>query len=181
MKNVIITLRVYRGKLNYDASGNVTSENQTVKLRHDIQEWYNFLKCLRINGYHKVGVVRAVQMTSEGDKEITDFSKYSAEVKEAFTPTLNIAKTPEQIQIEKQGKEIAELKALITGGKPKVIEPITEDNKDVFSTPAPTAARPEAGELEVARKRLHELSGEKPHHAKKLASILVAIKEIEDK
>jgi hypothetical protein len=172
MKNVIVSLRVYRGKLNYDANGNVTSENQIVKLKHDTQEYYNFLKNLRINGYHKVEVKKAVKMatynTDEKDEDVTNLTQYASEVKAAFEPTSDRPKTAQELEIEKQGREIAELKALIKGGKAPVTKPEPEPKlKD--------------DELEAARDKYMDVFGKKPNHLMKVASILGKIEEKESK
>lgn len=162
MKNVIVSLRVYRGQLNYDAKGNVTSENQIVKLKHDTQEYYNFLKKLRVNGYHKVEVEKAVKMakynSDETDEEITDLSQYSKEVDKAFNPVIE-NKTPEQLELEKQRKEIEELKALIKGS--------TIQKQD--------APKSDPNELEEARVKYLEVFDKKPSHLMKLETILSKI------
>jgi len=157
MKNVIVTLRVFRGKLNYDANGNVTSENQTVKLKHDTQEYYNFLKKLRINGYHQVAVEKVVQMakynSGEQDVEIKDLSKYSKEVSEAFNPVSKAPKTAEQLRIEKLEAQIA---GLIEGKKPKEVKEPKGDTNE---------------ELKAARAELKELTGNITYHGWDLETI----------
>ena len=63
-KKPVVNLRVYRGiRMSYDENGNVQNENHLIKLQHDTKEFENFKKNIRANGYLKVVVESAVEVT----------------------------------------------------------------------------------------------------------------------
>lgn len=178
-KNLIVTIRTYRGEINYDQNGKVKSENQPVKLTYGSGAWDNFMKHARLN-HTSMEVEKTVEETlinkdtgrtnAQGFKitrpeysyEYVDVSdKIKIEVK-SFMSSPKKALTPEQIKIEAQQKQIDALIAAQPGNTEEVKSDRTPDVNE---------------ELEAARKELHQLTGNKPSHLFKLSTLNKKIAE----
>lgn len=168
-KQKVVHLRVYRGKsLNYDANGNITTENWSVKLIHDIPEYHLFLKNMRPNGYIHVEVENVTELVDIDEdgissyQELKDISQYQKEVENAF----KIKAAP----LTDEQKRIAELEATIKrfesmmngkGGSKQVSEEASADDSD---------------ELASVQAEYERVLGKKPHHLKTIDKLKQEIK-----
>ena len=152
MKNVIVTLRIFKGREAYDSSGKLISENQTMKLTYGILEWKNFLKTVINMGLTKVEIVKCTD-GDNGYKEIEIPKEIQADIDNCFKIPESLL-TPEQKKIKELEEKIEALAGTVhpKGERPKkekVIEEVivSEDNSDI----------------EQLRIKYEELWGEKPH------------------
>ena len=160
MKNVIVTLRVVRGKkITFNEDGTIANDNQPVKIKYDTVEWTNFMKYLHVNGYGRVTVEKAVQMLDDGGVQDIDFAEISKEVEKAFygeEPEL----TPEQ-KIAEMQKQIDALKGKEEDVKeePKVVKediiPSKEESPEIVGEPE---------EEKSLKDQYIELYGKRPHY-----------------
>lgn len=102
MKNIIVQLRIFRGKITYDAKGKITSDVQTMKLKFGRLEWVNFMKSARLV-YSKVEVIRCTDMDNDY-KEI--------EIPENVISDVEKALKGEEVKLTPQ-QEIKELKEAV--------------------------------------------------------------------
>jgi hypothetical protein len=185
----IVTLRVYKGKAarDFDDPSKVISENQTVKLTYGNQEWNIFLKHAQAN-YTRMNIELVQEEfitfkdTGRKDARGLDIKTRATEYKTIDAPenitseviasmSVKVAElTPEQKQIAAQQKQIDTLIAQLSAAPDS--PPIDSDSED-DDTPNTNE------ELEVARKRYHELFDEKPHHMMQLKKLNKLIKEKE--
>lgn len=108
-KKPIVHLRIFKGReMLYDATGNLKTPSQIVKLTHNTIEWKNFVSNLATSGYAMAKVEKVLQEVSVGEyKEIEASAEILKEVE-------NIFKVPEK-ELTPEQKEIAELKAIVAG------------------------------------------------------------------
>ena len=168
-KQKVVHLRVYRGKsLNYDANGNITTENWQVQLVHGIPEYYLFLKNMRPNGfvhYEVEKVLELVDVDEDGISsydEVSDISSIAKEIKDAF----EIKAAP----LTEEQKRIAELEATLkrfeammngkSGGK--VAEKVAEEES--------------SEDLAAVQAEYEQVLGKKPHHLKAIDKLKQEIK-----
>jgi hypothetical protein len=164
MKNVIVQLRIHRGKVTYDEHGNLTSDNQLMKLKYGVLEWVNFVKTARLLGYSKVELVKVTD-GNDNYKEIEAPQEIIDSVRDVLAaPKAEL--TPEQ-------KEIQELKELVA----KLASDSKPEKKEAKKKPAKDSTPDINEELEAAREEYHKVLGKKPNHLMKLANLNKAISE----
>lgn len=66
MKNIILSLIIFRGRPTYDENGNVTSESQPMKLEHGTEQYKQFLASALNLGFTKIKIVKATQGFKDG-------------------------------------------------------------------------------------------------------------------
>lgn len=159
MKNIIVQLRIFRGKESYDVNGKVTSNVQTMKLKFGRLEWVNFMKTA-ILVYSKIEVVRCTDMDNDY-KEITTPKEVLADVERALKGE-EVKLTPQQQEIKELKDAVAELKGKKESKKP---ESKPKEEKKFDKTPDTDE------ELEAARVRYEEVFGKKPHYLTALKTI----------
>lgn len=169
MKNLIVQLRVYRGQVNHDANGKVTSENQLMKLQYGIREWALFLKNISQMGWTKVDVVKCL----DGNKKSLVKGVYQLEeidIPKEVIESIQIAMKASEKPMTADEKRIKDLEeqvaSLVAAGKPAKKAELKKPAKD--NTPNVNE------ELEAARDRYMEVfKGIKPKgfHMKKLATL----------
>lgn len=162
-KTTIVHLRVIKGnKVSYDVNGDIQNENQIVKLQHGVLEWVNYMKNLHRNGFCEVHAEKVVELGEKGekDKEV-DVKAIEAEVQAIMRP---ISKA--KISVE---DELAELKVAMQ----KLQEGNVKTDTVVDATPVDKVdSTPDINEeLEIARKKVHEITGKKPHHMTQLKTL----------
>jgi len=147
MKNTFFTLRVFQGKITYDANGNVTSENQPMKIEHNTRQFDLFLKSAR-NFYSRIEVLKA----TDGKNEIT----IDPVIKKQIEDCVKVAEKPLSAD-EATIKQLQDrLSALEGGNKEPKKEEATDENQE---------------ELEVARAKYLEVFGKKPSHLMTIETI----------
>lgn len=186
-ETLIVTLRVYRGKVTYDINGKCTSENQPMTLEHGTSEWNSVMNSGR---YH------FSKMTVEKVEEET----------ESFTDTDKKDKSGEIIRLRKVHKKEIDISQEIKDQVDKALKaadvPLTEDQKklielqtqiDAISTkdrgkthkvvvdtkpeavpvdqPDDDSGDSDVDELKAARAELRELTGKVTYHKWDLASV----------
>lgn len=152
MKNVIVTLRVFKGKPSYDENGKLISENQTMKLTYGLLEWTNFLKTVRNIGTTKVVIVKCTDGNDPSYPEIAIPQVIQSDIDDCF-------KVPEASLTADQ-KKIKELEAKINAiaeAKQPVKEYVKEQPKEEV------VISEDASDIEQLREKYEELYGEKPH------------------
>lgn len=188
-QNLIVTLRVYRGAINYDAKGKIKSENQTLNLTYGVLEWINFMDSARIF-YSRMEIEKVREEiitwtdTEYRDKGGNIIKKKNIEYKvvdahEEMKKDVKTALDAPVKYLTPDQKRIADLEARIdaisTQGRGKTHK--VKDIKPVVAAP-PVDKTPNTNEeLETARKRVHELTGKKPHHMTQLKKLNQIIKE----
>lgn len=155
MKNIIVQLRIYRGKVTYNESGKITSDVQTMKLKYGRLEWVNFMKAARLV-YSKIDVVRCTDI--DNDYKVIDTPEAVLNDIEKALKGEDVALTPQQ-EIKELKDAVAELK-----GKKKKEEPKKEDNKQESKPKAESNTDDSKDELETLREKYTELYGKKPSH-----------------
>jgi monoamine oxidase len=187
MKTYSVKLRVYRGEKSYDKSGNVTSPNQSMDLSPYLSmEWINWMKNSRNVGFTDAEVeeVREIVYTEhtkrdekvvepyiittypvvkEGDNIIDQIKEA---VKKAFDNSVKLKLTPEQQELADLKIEMAEMKALLTGGTDA--DTGGEGGNDDTD---------EDAELEKWRKKFFEVTGQKAHPMSKASTLEKKIEE----
>lgn len=162
MKNIIVQLRIFRGKVTYDAKGKITSDVQTMKLKFGRLEWVNFIKTARLI-YSKIDVVMCTDLGKdyrEKPKEIDTPDEVLSDIETALKGK-GVVLTPQEQEIKDLKDDIAELK----GKKSKKeVEEKKEENTG-------------GDELESLRAKYTELYGKKPNHLMKEAGLKKKIEE----
>jgi hypothetical protein len=169
-KNLLVTLRVHKGKVSYDKNGKLQSDNQVVVLIHGSGAWTNYLAHARLN-HTGMEVEKVVEETmksidtgrtnAQGFK-ITrpEFTENPIDTPKEITAEVLKAISPPVAELSPEQKELAELRAIVEDLK---------EGKD--ETPNVNE------ELEAARKELEGLTGKKPSHLFKLESLQTKIAE----
>lgn len=174
MKNLSVQLRIYKGREAYDAKGNLISDNQTLKLKHNTLEWRNFMKSIKHLGISKVEVVQCLdgnEIIKDGagitHPKIDTPEKVLNEVKNCLAPEVEKL-TPEQQKIADLEKTINEMKALIS-----VPAKASQSNKEA-TTPINGVEKEvpvsNGVDIEVLKKEYFNITeeksgkGKKPHH-----------------
>ncbi len=167
MKTIIVKIRIYKGtEILKNDKGEVRNENQTVTLKHDSQEWHNYLGKMSRSGYGVAQVVEAFEDKGM-DKEYkttyekingADISIINAEIQEALKKD-KIAETPEQTEIRELKERIDKME------DKKSPAPVTKVAPPVDNTPDINE------ELEAAKAKYAELFGKPPHHMAQLKGI----------
>ena len=139
MKNIIVQLRIYRGKVTYDKNLKVTSDVQTMKLKFGRLEWVNFVKTARLI-YSKIEVIRCTDMDN-GYNEIVTPDAVLQDVKKALMV--------EGVKLTPQEKEIKDLKEAVAKLTAKEESKPKKENTD---------------ELNSLREEYTKLYGKKPSH-----------------
>lgn len=176
-KNLIVQVRVYKGKVNYNEKGELTSQAQLIKLRHGIKEWTLFLKSITQMGWSRVDVIKCLDGNTRIEKDgminhpvIDTPDNIAVEIKEAMVgPKKQL--TPEQQEIKDLKDQMAELLES-KKGKSK-----GDGTKDGTSTNTSTSTKNDSDEkLNDTRKEYEEVFGKKPHHKKTLEKLTEEIK-----
>lgn len=178
-----VVVRIYRGKVNYDANGNVTSENQEIKVPFPSKEWGQFLE-LAPTMYTKVDLVKVMKETithytkTVGNKEVPqqkhDYNNVEAseEIKTAIDSLFSkkVVLTPEQIQIAELTARLAKLES----GKVEEV-PVNDAKKetDVKDGDPKNDLTPE--QIEAIKDEYTALFGEKPHHKTAIETVIAKI------
>lgn len=153
IKDLVITLRVYKGKETYDKNGKLNSETQTFKLRYARLEWRIFLKTINQLNYSKVEAIKCLDVTKRGNQhEVGIPESVHSDIKKA-TGAVEVPLTPEQQEIKKLKAQMEEMKGLIKSSKPKK----KEKKEPVQTTKAEMT-------LEDAKKAYQEKFNKKPYH-----------------
>lgn len=200
MKNekVIVQLRVYKGQVTYNERGEVTSQNQLMKLGYGLREWQLFLKNIAQMGWTKVDVVKCLDGNNDY-KEMDIPGVIVEEIKAAMSMD-KAQLTPEQREIKELKEQMAELmkgkskqnqsddsakekaeaeaKAKAEAEAKAKAEAEAAAKKQEEERLAKEKAEAEAKELENARLKYEEVFGKQPHHKKTIEAIN---KEIEEK
>jgi hypothetical protein len=173
----ILTLRLYRGKENYDKKGNLTSENQLYKIPHGTPEWDQFKRNVGLT-FTKIELIEVNKQTAKRVEveTLSDKKAYNTEYsyeKIAITPELqkevdSILGTPE-IELTPDQKRIAELEAKL--------ELLIEGKKDGPETPTDLKPELTAEQIESIKDEYTSLFGAKPHHKKGIEAIIAEIEE----
>lgn len=171
----IVNLRVYRGKVTYNENGQVTSENQTFKVRRPSKEWGLLLKNAPLM-YTKVEIVEVLkEEIKHSEKTVNgkivpvqshEYSKVEASDEIKYEISNLFSKAKPETADEKIAKLQAQLDKLTANKNEgvKVAEKPEPSNND---------------ELELARLKYFQLFGEKPSHLLKLKSLNAKIAEKE--
>lgn len=159
MKNIIVQLRIFRGKVNHDEKGKVTSDNQVMKLAFGRLEWVNFMKSAKLV-YSKIEVVVCTD-ADEDYKEIETPAEVLSDVEKALKGE-EIKLTPQQQEIKELKEAVEELKGK---KESKKSESKPKEEKKFDKTPDTDE------ELEAARARFEEVFGKKPHYLTALKTI----------
>lgn len=173
-KTLLVTLRAYKGRVNYDANGKVTSENQPVKLVYGSGSWINYLKWGRLN-HTRLDVEKVVEQTMEaidtGRKnaqgfKITrpEFSYKEIDISDKIKAEVEAAMAAPEKDLTPEQKKLAELEAVIESMKTqgrgkthKVADPKPkEEPKDTVSTISES-------DIKSLRAEYEELRGKKPY------------------
>jgi hypothetical protein len=161
-KNLIVQLRVYKGQVNFDENGNLTSESQLMKLRYGIREWTLFLKSIYQMGWTRVDVVKCF----DGNEKLEEngmFNHPETDIPSNIEAEIKVAMEGDKKKLTPEQQEIKELKAQmaeIVKGKQKKEAPKEKSGKGNDD---------EA--LNLAREKYEELFKKKPHHKKTLEKI----------
>ena len=162
MKNVIVTLRVVRGKkITFNEDGTIANDNQPVKIKYDTIEWTNFMKYLHVNGFGRVTVEKAVQMLDDGTTREVDFTKIAKEVDKAFK-----GDDPEPTAEQKLEALQAQIDAL---KKAKDPEPIVEEEQIIEVVDAVGEVKEEAPAKEETEPKEVQVEEVDPKEAMKVA------------
>lgn len=159
MNNTIYTLRVFQGKETYDAKGNVTSENNLMKIESNTKQFDQFLKAAR-NFYTRIEVLKA----TDGKNEL--------EIDPAMKSLLEDCVKAPQKELSADEKRIKELEAavaqLMAASQSKSVakEVKTESTDD--------------SELESLRLEYLQVLGEKPNHLLKAGTLRKKIAEFKE-
>lgn len=115
---MIVHLRVYKHMSNQagkpmlqilkDDNGNISNENQLVKLRHDTLEWHNYLKQLSNSGWFKADVEKVFAGARGTFSEIETPQTIVDEIKAAMQPE-EPTLTPEQQRIKDLEEQVQKL------------------------------------------------------------------------
>lgn len=177
MKNLIVQVRVYKGKVTYNENGDLTSQAQLIKLRYGIKEWDLFKKSIIQMGWSRVDVIKCLDGNTRIEKDgminhpvIDTPDNIAVEIKEAMVgPKKQL--TPEQQEIKDLKAQMAELLELKEGIP-----------NDVGNGPGNDGAAIHAQALSNARSKYEEVFSKKPHHKKTLQKLTKEIEvELESK
>ena len=163
MKNIIVQLRIYRGKVTYNEKGDVSSDVQVMKIKFGRLEWVNFMKAAKVI-YSKIEVIKCTDIDNDF-KEISTPDSVLEDIEKALKG--------EEVELTPQ-EEIKELK--------KAVKKLKETKKEVQEE-SKTEETKESDddnsedELESLRKRYTELYGKKPSHLMKEAGLKRKIEE----
>lgn len=125
MDTVIVHLRTFKGlQIVKGEDGNVMNQNQTLKLKYDTKEWYNFIETMYRSGWGRVNVL-AAKIDKGGE---TDWAKYKdvdsdllekikVEVQSKLKKTSDKPLTQEQKEIAALKAEMKEMREALSGNK----------------------------------------------------------------
>lgn len=163
-KNLIVQLRVYKGQVNFDLNGKLTSQSQLMKLRYGIREWTLFLKSINQMGWTRVDVIKCLNGDEKLEKDGM-FNHPEIDAPNNIEAEIKAAMVGKEKPLTKEQQEIKDLKAqmakFLDGKKPKgnappkIEEPKGEDDK----------------KLNAARAEYEKVFGKKPHHKKTLEGL----------
>ncbi len=176
-KNLIVQLKVYKGPVNFNEGGQLTSPAQLMKLRYGIREWDLFLKGIIQMGWTRVDVIKCLdgneRLFDEESRvanhpEVKDseiIKTIEAEIKKAMVGKEKVL-TPEQQEIKELKAQMAELVASKKDSPKKTTigNPVIVDE-----------------ELTTARVKYEKVFGKKSHHKKTLEKLTEEIKVELDK
>lgn len=187
-KKSVISLRTYKGsKMLFDENGKAENENQIVKIQYGSLEWENFLNMANRNGYCKIEVEKAQEVSGFGENEkvepIKDLTKYQEEVDARFKKEVKVELTPEQKRIAELEEK---LEKLISGKEDEKVneievnepETVTENNEDVKDDSDVNDYPKDPEEL---RSYYEELMGKKPHHKASDETLIEQMNEFKSK
>jgi hypothetical protein len=171
-KKPIVKLRVFRGRtLSFNEDGTIQNENNLISIEHNTKLWKLTLKNLSISGYCKVSIEKVFNEDKDGVYvQIKDIKIYEDEIKDALNPKKNIAKTVDQLRIEKLEAEnkamLAKMEAFMNGNlKTKTIEEESNESQVI---------------IEDLKLEYFKLSGKKPHHFWKEDTLIVEIDKLKN-
>lgn len=176
MTNLIVQLKIYKGKEAYNREGKLISDSQLMKLKYDVLEWTNFIKSAKFLGYSKVEVIKCL---NGNESKIVNHVKQHPEVEIPQEVLDSVAKclTEDEVVLTPEEK-IKQLEARIDAmAKPKER---TTEHVDVSKTPEKVEATNESDDddLEDARQRYREaFEGQDPHPLAKVKRINQLIAE----
>lgn len=124
-KTIIVHLRIYKGsEIVRGENDKVKNQNQTLKLKYDTKEYYNFIDTMYRNGWGRVKTLAAkIDVGGETDwdkyEAVSDdlFKKIDAEVQSKLKKVSNKPLTQDQKEVAALKAEMAELKELLKNGK----------------------------------------------------------------
>lgn len=153
----VVWLRIYQGReILKKENGEISNENQLVKLVHGTLEWKNYLKGLKNSPLCKVEVYKVFETIKGGYKELKDFK----DIKEELLLSLQ----KDEKELTKEQKEIKELKEQMA----KILDKSIKGGKDNVE---------ETHDLEDLRKKYKEKFGKKAHHMFKAERIIKLLKD----
>ena len=167
-KPTIVQLRIYKGaQIARGEDNKILNQNQTLKLKYDTKEYYNFIGTMYRNGWGRVEVL-AVKIDKGGEVDWSKyedvdpdlFDKINAEVQSKLKKVSDKPLTQDQKEIAALKAEMKEMREALKGGKKDTTPKINN-------------------ELESARERYKGLFGKYPHHATGLAKIVTDCEEKE--
>ena len=162
-KNLIVQVRVYKGQVNFDEKGNVTSPNQLMKLRYGIREWDLFLKGIVQMGWTRVDVVKCL----DGNERIEEdgiINHPEVKVPETIEAEIKKAMEGEEKVLTPDQQKIKDLEGKIE----KILNSKQDSSKKIESVDR---------YLESARKKYEEVFGKKPHHKSSTEKLNEAIQD----
>lgn len=178
-----VVVRIYRGKVSYDANGKVETENQEIKVPFPSKEWGQFLE-LAPTMYTKVDLVKVMKETITdhtkmvGNKEVPyqthsyNDIEASEEIKTAIDSLFSkkVVLTPEQIQIAELTARLAKLES----GKVEDV-PVNDAKKEADVKEGDPKADLTPEQIEAIKDEYTALFGKKPHHKTAIETIIAEI------
>ena len=110
VKNLIVQVKVYKGQVNFDEKGRVTSTNQLMKIRYGIREWDLFLKSINQMGWTRVDVIKCLDGNNKIEKDGI-FNHPVIDTPDNIAVEIKKAMVGEEKQLTPEQKEIKQLKA----------------------------------------------------------------------
>lgn len=165
----MVNVRVFRGPVVYNKTGQVTSENQTTKIARPSKEWNLFLKNAPIM-YTQVEVVEVKQEKIVHGEKIVSGKTVPIQTHEYTT-----IETSSAIKAEIDG--IFTKKTVVTTEQKQIAE-LTEKLNALLAGQSLVKKETLAGsedDLEKTRAEYLELFGKKPHHKTGIESLRAEI------
>lgn len=171
-KNLIVQVKVYKGPVNFNEGGQLTSPAQLIKLRYGVREWTLFLKGIVQMGWTRVDVIKCLDGNERTFDEETRIANHpevdDAEIVKTIEAEIKKAMAGEEKQLTPEQQEIKELKAQMAKLLGTKQDAPKDDSKKSEGTDQ---------ELTAARIKYEEVFGKKPHHKSSVENINEAIKE----
>lgn len=167
MDDIVIKLRLFKGRVLKDELGNIASEHQAMKLMYGRLEWKNFIKNARLLGYTKVEVETAHKIVDGKAEAIEIPEGVTKDVKSIYeVPEKEL--TPEQRKIKELEEKLEALASGKTEKKSKKADKKAKEDKVLTDGDAEAdlegQPRPDNASLEALREQYVEVVGKKPYH-----------------